>query len=71
VGTKTSVAESRMAFASYAKGKVLHRKMRVLPAPSFLKVVSFVFGIVVELRLNAIKHQKQQKYILNIRFRSH
>jgi hypothetical protein len=43
VGTKTSVAESRMAFASYAKGKAWVLKT-VLPAPSFLKVnvVSFV-----------------------------
>jgi hypothetical protein len=48
VGTKTSVAESRMAFASYAKGKVSVKGC--FPRLLFLRLsfVSFVFGIVVK-----------------------
>ena len=52
VGAKTSVAESRMAFASYARGKVNTKFLKWChpPAPSFRKVnvYIFVFGIVVD-----------------------
>ena len=66
VGAKTSVAESRMAFASYAKGQLYRSKTA---APSFLYLIcccccngSVVVCIVVTLYINS--NIKCQNYTL-------